>query len=198
MIDFKENRLLVSASLLIEYWYCPRFIYFMKVLGIKQFEEKRLKVLMGREVHQKKSLQPEYLRKKLGVNRIEKEVYLSDPANGICGIIDEILFFQDESISLLDYKFAYNKYKFKTQFLQNVFYSLLLEANYSTEINRCYIVYTRDKNLLVKYDISKKDKQEVLETVKKVSHIIKEGFYPKTTGYKKRCADCTYRNICIR
>jgi hypothetical protein len=54
----------------------------------------------------------------------EKNVYLSDPGYGICGILDEILFFEDGKISLLDYKFAYNSHKFKTQFLQNVFYSL--------------------------------------------------------------------------
>jgi len=120
-LNFKESNLLLDASTMMSYWYCPRFVYFMKVLGIREYQEKRLKVLRGREVHEKKALQPEYLRKKLGVVRREKNVYLSDPECGICGIIDEILFFGDGTISLLDYKFAYNRHKFKTQFLQGVF-----------------------------------------------------------------------------
>ena len=197
-MEFSENKVLIPASLLIEYWYCPRFIYFINILGIKQYEEKRLKVLKGREVHKKKALQPEYLRKKLGVVRQEKDIYLSDPGYGICGIIDEILFFSDGTISLLDYKFAYNKHKFKTQFLQSVFYSLLIEKNYNRKVNSCYVVYTRDKNKLVQYPIGEKDRQSVLDSIKKVWQIISQGFYPNGTTYKRRCGDCTYKNICVK
>jgi CRISPR-associated exonuclease Cas4 len=197
-MDFSENKVLIPASLLIEYWYCPRFIYFINVLGIKQYEEKRLKVLKGREVHKQKALQPEYLRKKLGVIRQEKDIYLSDPGYGICGIIDEILFFGDGTISLLDYKFAYNKHRFKTQFLQSVFYSLLIEKHYNTKVNSCYVVYTRDKNKLVQYSIGVKERQSVLESIQEVRQIISQGFFPKGTTYKRRCGDCTYRNICVQ
>ncbi len=197
-MTFTESSILVDASLLIEYWYCPRFIYFMKVLGIGQHEEDRLKVRMGREVHQKKALQPRYLRKKLGVTTIERNVYLSSPRLGICGILDELLHFEDGSFSLLDYKFAYNKHKFKTQFLQGVFYSLLIEENFHTRVNRFYIVYTRERNNLEKYDIGEPDKKEVLDTVEKVRRIIGMGLFPASTKYKKRCGDCTYRNLCIQ
>lgn len=197
-MNFSENSVLINASLLIEYWYCPRFIYFMNVLSIKQHEEKRLKVLKGREVHEKKALRSDYLRKKLGVIRQEKNIYLSDTDYGICGIIDEILFLEDGSVSLLDYKFAYNKHKFKTQFLQSVFYALLIEKNYNTKVNTCYVVYTRDKNKIIKYPIKEKDKKSVFDDIKKVSRIVSEGYYPKGTTYKRRCGDCTYKRICIQ
>jgi CRISPR-associated exonuclease Cas4 len=197
-MEFSENKRLLNASLLIEYWYCPRFIYFMNVLGVRQYEEKRLKVRMGREVHIQKALQPDYLRKKLGVIKQEKDVYLSDPEYGICGILDEILFFKDGKISLLDYKFAYNSHKFKTQFLQNVFYSLLIEGNYNTRVDHCYIVYTRERNKLVCYKIKEKDKKEVIQAINDVHHIISTGYFPGAARFKKRCPDCTYKNICIR
>lgn len=195
--EFNEFKILVSPSLLMEYWYCPRFIYFMEVLKIRQYEEKRLKVLIGREVHEKKALQPEYLRKKLGVTRQEKNVYLSAPELGICGILDEILYFADGSMSLLDYKFAYEKRRFKTQFLQNVLYALLIESNYHTRVNACYIVYTREKNEPVRYPINNKDKDRVLDAVGKVSRIIAGGFHPPASAHKKKCGDCTYRKICV-
>lgn len=181
---------------MMSYWYCPRFVYFMKVICIREYQEKRLKVLKGREVHEKKALQPDYLRKKLGVVRQEKNIYLSDPGTGICGIIDELLFFADGTISLLDYKFAYNQHKFKTQFLQSVFYSLLIEKNYNAEVSCSYVVYTRDNNKLVRYPIGDKDKKSVLDSIDKVRRIISRGYYPKGTGYKKRCGDCAYKNIC--
>jgi CRISPR-associated exonuclease Cas4 len=170
----------------------------MKVLGIREYQEKRLKVLKGREVHEQKALQRDYLRKKLGVVRQEKNIYLSDVERGICGIIDEILFFQDGGISLLDYKFAYNKHKFKTQFLQGVFYSLLIEKNYGAKVNASYVVYTRDNNKLVRYDIKDKDKKSVFADVEKVQQIITAGYYPKGTSYKRRCGDCVYKRVCVQ
>lgn len=195
---FFENNVLINASLLVEYWYCPRFVYYMKVLGIQQHEEIRLKVKLGRDIHKKKEIQSEYLRKKLGVIRQEKSVYLSDPVLGICGILDEILFFEDGKISLLDYKFAFNSHKFKTQFLQQVFYALLIESAYPVSVDSCYIVYTREKNKLVRYGINEKYKKEVKDTIAQVKKIISEGYFPGGTSVKKRCPDCTYRNICIK
>lgn len=196
-MNFSETSALISASLLIEYWYCPRFVYFMNVLKIKQYEEKRLKVLKGREVHIEKTLQPDYLRKKIGVIKREKEVYLSSPEYGICGILDEVLFLQDGGMSLLDYKFAYNKHKFKTQFLQMVFYAILIEANFGKTVDRCYIVYTRERNKLVEYSITEKDRATVLKSVKSIRKIISGGYFPSVTSHKKKCPDCTYGNICI-
>jgi CRISPR-associated exonuclease Cas4 len=169
----------------------------MEVLKIRQYEEKRLKVLIGREIHEKKALQPDYLRKKLGVIKQEKDVYLSAPELGICGILDEILFLEDGSISLLDYKFAYNKHKFKTQFLQNVLYAMLIESNYHTSVNACYIVYTREKNEPVRYPVTSRDKEKISDSIKKVNRIVKEGYYPPATPDRKKCGDCTYRRICV-
>ena len=197
-MSFKESAVRLDASTMMSYWYCPRFVYFMKVLAIREYQEKRLKVIKGREVHEKKALQPDYLRKKLGVIRREKNIYLSDPGYGICGIIDEILFFQDGSISLLDYKFAYNKHKFKTQFLQSVFYSLLIDKNYNTTVSAGNVVYTRDRNKLVQYPITGKDKIAVLADIKKVIRIVSEGYYPNGTKYKRRCGDCAYKRVCVQ
>lgn len=197
-MEFSENKRLLSASHLIEYWYCPRFIYFMEVLGIRQYEENRLKVRIGRDVHKQKALQHSYLRKKLGVIKIEREVYLSDLQLGICGIIDEILFLDNGSITLLDYKFAYNSHKFKTHFLQDVFYSLLIETRFTIRVDRCYIVYTREKNKLVGYEIKEKDRQQVRRSIDDVHKIISTGYFPKGATSKKQCPDCTYRRLCIQ
>ncbi len=158
----------------------------------------RLKVLEGREVHKKKALEPSYLRKKLGVTDLKKSVYLSDYETGICGIVDEILFLKDNLATLIDYKFAFNKRRFKTQFMQSVFYAILIEKNFKVIVPFSCIVYTRDKNELVTYEIKEKDKKKVLESIEDVHLIIESEFYPKGTTSKKKCLDCTYKNICIK
>jgi hypothetical protein len=49
---FNENQYYITPSEIIEFLYCKRFIYFMKCLGIRQYEEKRYKVQKGREIHE--------------------------------------------------------------------------------------------------------------------------------------------------
>ena len=57
----------ITASDILEYLYCPRFIYFENYLDIPQHQEKRFKVQKGRDVHDdKQRINPAYLRKKLG------------------------------------------------------------------------------------------------------------------------------------
>ena len=42
------EKLSITPSIVIEYLYCPRFIYFMKILNISQNEDRRFKVTKGR------------------------------------------------------------------------------------------------------------------------------------------------------
>ena len=50
------EKLSITPSIVIEYLYCPRFIYFMKILNISQNEDRRFKVTKGREVHKFKEI----------------------------------------------------------------------------------------------------------------------------------------------
>ena len=52
--SFNEFQYYITPSDMIEFLYCKRFIYYMKCLGIKQYEDKRYKVEKGRELHRKK------------------------------------------------------------------------------------------------------------------------------------------------
>lgn len=153
--------------------------------------------MIGRDIHEKKSLQPVYLRRKIGVLNLERGVYLSDANIGISGIIDDLLYFEDGKMCSLDYKFAYYKTKFQTQFYQNVLYSLLIEKNYLTTVDFCYIVYVRDQNRLMKYDIEEKHKECVKKSVIDAQRIIEYGYFPHATRNKKSCSDCCFRNLCV-
>ena len=45
-----REEIFITPSDVIEYLYCPRFIYYMKCLDIPKHEDKRYKVVKGREV----------------------------------------------------------------------------------------------------------------------------------------------------
>lgn len=197
MID--QTAFSITASDILEYLYCPRFIYFENYLDIPQHQEKRFKVQKGRDVHEdKQRINSAYLRKKLGCIERKSSVYLSS-ARGIRGIVDEILFLDDGSATPLDYKYAeYKERTFKNHKYQLTFYGQLIKENYNTPVSRGFIVYTRSRNKLVEVPIKEKMYSELSEIIKEFSDVVQKGIYPKPTRYKQRCPDCCYRNLCER
>jgi len=173
-------------------------VYFEKVLAIPQFEEKSYKAMRGRSLHEdKKTYNKDYLRKKLGVVEKLQEQYLTN--RFLRGIVDEVLFFDDKYAAPLDYKFAQYKDKvFNTYKTQLACYAWLIEDNFGKTVNRGFLVYTRSKNKLVEVEIDDDLKNEVKMSAEKIVHIIENNHFPKSTRYKNRCIECTYRNICIQ
>ncbi|MBA3018236.1 MAG: CRISPR-associated protein Cas4 [Proteobacteria bacterium] len=187
----------ITATHLLEYLYCPRFIYFENVLDIPENQEKRFKVQKGRIVHEKvRKTNPEYLRKKIGVIDRKSDVYLASPL-GIRGVVDEVLFLDDNTAAPLDYKFAEYKNKlFKTYRFQLIFYARLIKDNFQVPVKKGFIIYTRSKNKLVEVPLKDKDFIELEKIVDDMTNIIQNCRYPKPTSVKRRCLDCCYRNIC--
>jgi CRISPR-associated exonuclease Cas4 len=187
----------ITATHLLEYLYCPRFIYFENVLDIPENQERRFKVQKGRIVHEKvRKTNPEYLRKKIGVIDRKSDVYLTSPS-GIRGIVDEVLFLDDNTAAPLDYKFAEYKNKlFKTYYFQLIFYARLIKDNFQVPVKKGFIIYTRSKNKLVEVSLKDKDFIELEKIIDDMTNIIQNCRYPKPTSVKRRCPDCCYRNLC--
>ena len=188
----------ITPSEIIQYLYCPRFIYFEKVLGIPQFEEKSYKAMKGRHLHDSKQrMNRDYLRKKLGVTKKFQEQYLTN--HSLRGKVDEVLFLDDGSAAPLDYKFAKYKEKvFNTYKTQLASYAWLIEDNFNRPVTRGYLVYTRSKSKLIEVKLEESFKNDVKQKIMEIIQIIDQNYFPKATRYKQRCIECTYRNICIQ
>lgn len=194
-----SNFIYITASEIIQYLYCPRFIYYMNVLNISQHEDERYLVNKGRDIHELKMVRnKEYLRKSIGCVDKEIDVYLSSDKLHLVGRMDEVLIFEDGSRASLDYKFAvYEERLFKTLKTQQVAYSLLIEENYNCQVNKAYLVYVRSKNLLKEIEITNKDKENCIDIIDEIFDIQTRCYFPKSTKNKLRCQDCTYRNLCF-
>lgn len=192
------NQTSITPSEIIQYLYCPRFIYFEKVLGIPQYEEKSYKAMKGRHIHENKSkMNREYLRKKLGVTDKYQEQYLTN--SKLRGKVDEVLLLDDGSAAPLDYKFAQYKDKvFNTYKTQLACYAWLIEDNFNRPVNRGFLVYTRSKSKVITVELEESFKKDVKQKAEAIIHIIENNRFPRATRYKKRCIECTYRNICIQ
>lgn len=191
-----EKYVSITVSDVIEYMFCPRFIYFMYCLDIPQHEEQRFKVQKGRDIHKFKS-NAKYLRKKLGAIRKETNVYLSSKKHLIRGIVDEVLFLRDGTAAPLDYKYArYEEKVFRTYKNQITLYGLMISEVYDVEVNRGFICYVRSNNLVKELDILQRDIEKSIKVIRDILGIIQTGLIPKKTRTRMKCVDCCYRNIC--
>lgn len=187
----------ITPSHIIEYLYCHRFTYFEYVLTIPQFEGKLFKVQKGRMIHEKIQEQNKnYLRKKIGVVKKYDNQYLTNKL--LRGQIDEVLLLKNETMAPLDYKYAVFHNKIYDTYKTQLFcYAWLIEENFNKEVKKGFLVYVRSKYKLVEVEINTGDKEKVKTSADEILKIINNNFYPKATKYKKRCINCTYKNICI-
>jgi len=190
---------LLTPSEIIAYLYCPRFIYFMFYLNLKEHEEKRFKVQKGRRIHEEKTrINKDYLRKRIGATNKETEVYLLSEKLHLRGVPDEVLTLEDGSMAPLDYKFdAYKQRNYKMLKTQSLAYALLISENYDTSVHKGFIVYTRSRNKLVEIEFTPGDDAALKKTIHAMLLIIQKGWYLGKTSSKAKCIDCAYKNICV-
>ncbi len=199
--DTKKDveRRFITASILLEYLFCKRFIYFMNCLCIDQNAETRYKVLVGREIHKDKTkMNSDYLRKRIGVVEKQMSVFMSSEKYHIKGEVDEVLTLSDGTMAALDYKFAeYKEILFMTHKYQLTFYSLLIRETFGKDVNKGYIVYTRSKNYLKEVPIGERDYQVLLGFIDEIFEISERCYFPKVSRNMAKCVDCCYKNICV-
>jgi CRISPR-associated exonuclease Cas4 len=194
-----EQEIFVTVSDALEYLFCPRFIFFERCLMIPEHQEKRYKVLKGRELHEsREKVNRDYVRKKLHCVKKEISVYLTSHKYHFKGEVDEILFLEDGTAAPLDYKFAeFKDTIYRTHKYQAALYGLLIMEHYGVEVKRAYVCYTRSKHHVEEIAFRQKDFERARIIVREILDIIQKGYYPEGTKQKARCIDCTYRNICV-
>ncbi len=188
----------LTPSHILEYLYCPRFTYFEYVLGVPEHQEKRFKVLKGREVHElRKRINPNYLRRKLGVVARELDVELEAPRLHLGGRLDELLTLDDGTMAPFDYKYAVNKQRvFRNHRVQAALYALLISENRGCEVRKAFLCYTRSRYEVVQLPVTPELMDQALAELRGCLEVIQTGIFPQPTAWTKRCTDCCYRKLC--
>lgn len=195
-----ESSLMITPSDIVEWAFCPRFIYYMHTQQIPQHEELRYKVLLGRQEHEKRQKQNRnYLRKKIDCTNKEIEIYLASEKLRVKGQVDEVLHFADGTISPLDYKMTeFREHTFKTHQYQLIIYAMLIREIYKQPVKRGYLVYTLSNSQVKEIEFSEADFLQVTKIINEIISIIERGYFPNGTKNKNKCEDCCYKNICIK
>ena len=194
-----ERTPMITPSEVLEHVYCPHFTWFMNVQNIPQHEESRFKVLKGREVHRRRATENrDYLRRKIGAVKREIEVYLASPVLRLRGIVDEVLWLNDETMAPLDYKYTEARETvFKTHRMQIVMYAMLIREVYQRPVARGFVAYVRDGSQLLEVPVTESNISEVRLMIEQIFDIITTGKLPRKTPNRTRCDDCCYKNICV-
>ena len=194
-----EQDVFVTVSDALEYLFCPRFIFFERCLMVPEHQEKRFKVLKGRELHEiREKVNRDYLRKRLKCTRKEISVYLTSHKYHFKGEVDEVLFLEDGTAAPLDYKYAeFKNTIYKTHKYQAALYGILIMEHFGVDVKKGFVCYTRSNNYVVEIDFRQKDFEMAKQIVREILMIIQRGYYPEGTKQKARCVDCTYKNICV-
>jgi CRISPR-associated exonuclease Cas4 len=195
-----ERAIPLTVTHILEHLYCPRFTYFEYVLAIPERQERRKLVQIGRQAHEeRRHINPNYLRKKLGVIARQFDVPLASATLGVRGSVDEVLTLADGTMAPFDYKFAeYPGQVYHNLKVQSALYALLIGETFGKKVKRGFLCYLRSKHRVVEVVHSEADYAEARETVQEVLRVIQTGIFPAATRWKARCRDCCYRNICIQ
>lgn len=190
---------MITPSEVLAHIYCPHFTWFMHIQNIPQHEETRFKVLKGRQIHQRRTMENRnYLRRKIGAVKREIEVYLASPTLRLRGIVDEVLELQDGTLTPLDYKYTEaQEAAFKTHEAQIIMYAMLIREAYQKPVMRGFIAYLRGGNQLFEVAVSEEKIKNVSFLIDEIFDIINTCRLPKRTTHRPRCEDCCYKNICV-
>lgn len=192
----------VSVTDVKHYIYCPRIVYFERVLHAtpvfgSQQEEGRLKheEYVRKELRRKDAIyySPDFLgaKKHLFVN-------LSSPQLQLTGQLDCVIQTVGGEYIPVDYKgMSSNKGKmWMDHKYQLTAYALLVEENYSTVVKRGFINYIPEK-LILKVEITPTMKTHVKRVIGHIRRIVKEERLPPIRVAKRKCTGgCGHKQIC--
>ncbi|MBI3891371.1 MAG: CRISPR-associated protein Cas4 [Candidatus Wallbacteria bacterium] len=188
----------LTPSDVLEYLYCPRFLYYERVLHVRQHQELRAKVVYGRELHKRRERENvAYLQKKLGVVRKEVDVELHSADLGLSGRVDEVLFLSTGDAAPLDYKFAELTGRvYENLRVQSVLYALMIAERYGCNVGRGFLVYERSQHHIEELTYTLADFASARDILDRMRDVLMRAVYPGSTRWRERCKDCCYRNIC--
>jgi len=186
----------ITAADIMNYEYCPRIVYFTRVLKLPQTKSAKQKKGLEKDFSFKKDTNRNKIIKGSPYNPKLRRVYNVSLETNEFATKADCLIINDELKEVYPLQLKYSKKPscayYRTQMLQLMFEAMLIEKVIKYKVPYGYVKYELS-NDLVKVPLS--DKQELYEIIEKVKNIIKSEIFPPATKYKKRLIDNCYRRF---
>jgi len=187
----------IKVGDIVQYHYCPRKVYFLEVLGVPIITKR--KMFFGQEEHIREMKRVKQRKKIFGINwklvrKVKYKLYLKSESLHLHGIIDAVLFLEDEiipvEIKATDFlEVTRNRKK------QLVAYGLLLDENFDYMVHRGVLYFSGHRKSEV-VDITFEDKNYLIEDIKKIRKLFITEKIPRKVD-KKKCEYCEVFRYCI-
>ena len=186
----------ITAADIMNYEYCPRIVYFTRVLKLPQTKSAKQNKGLEKDFSFKKDTNRNKIIKGKSHNpNLIRKYNISLETDEFATKIDCLLV-NNEKKEAYPLQLKYSKKPkcayYRTQKLQLMFEAMLIEKVIKYKVPYGYIKYELSGELV---KVNLENRQLLFETIEKVKNIIKNEFYPEATKYKKRLVDNCYRRM---
>lgn len=185
----------ITAADIMNYTYCPRIVYFTRVLKLPQTKSAKQLKGLEKDFTFKKDTNRNKIVKGNEKPFLKKIYNLSLETDDFATKIDCLLINEcaREAYPLqLKYAKKPKCHYYKTQKLQLLFEAFLIETVLKYKAPYGYVKYALSGDL-VKVNLD--DKQELFAVIEDIKTLIRNEIYPPATKYKKRFVDNCYRRF---
>lgn len=186
----------ITAADLMNYEYCPRIVYFTRVLKLPQTKSAKQKKGLEKDFSFKKDTTRNKIIKGKSYNpKLVRRYNISLETEEYATKVDCLLI-NERKKEAYPLQLKYSKKPkclfYRTQKLQLMFEAMLIEKILGYKVPYGYVKYGLSGDLV---RINLENKKLLFETIEKIKYIIEKEIYPPTTKYKKRLVDNCYRRF---
>jgi CRISPR-associated exonuclease Cas4 len=185
---------LVSVGDLKQYVYCPRIVYFTRVVPLRPPSTYLME--RGRRLQEEfERLEPRRALGRYGLAEAERhfEVRLRDENLCLTGVADLVLEAAGE-VAVVEFK-ATARELAENQKVQLGAYALLAEKQFRKPCPRGFVLLA-DRQELEEVEISPDLRSATLAAIEGVNRLFTEVVLPPPTPVRARCTLCEFRNFC--
>lgn len=185
----------ITAADLMNLDYCPRIVYFTRVLRMPQTKSAKQKKGLEKDFSFRKDTnRNKIIKGKNYSSNLEKKYNISLETDEFATKVDCLLINEEKKEAYpLQLKYAKKpRVIYGTQRLQLMFEAMLVEKVLKYQVPYGYIKYELSGDLV---KVNLENRQELFEAIEKVKNIIKNEIYPEATKYKKRLVDNCFRRM---
>jgi len=188
----------ITVGDIVQFFYCPRKVYFLKTLGVPVVVRRKMEY--GKEVHELEERRMLERKQIYGFDRDEVEEVLQGlqieaPEIGLRGKVDVALRLRSGEFVPVDTKFT-DVVEVQLQYRKQLHaYALLLDYWFKTRVKRGVLYFAQQREVRT-IEISEEDKEALKRSIDQIKKIISSEVTPRRVSPEK-CQYCEVKKYCV-
>ncbi|MHC1593391.1 MAG: CRISPR-associated protein Cas4 [Methermicoccaceae archaeon] len=192
-----ERECWLQVSDITQFFYCPRKVYFRRVLGIEIAP--RAKMELGKQEHEREYDRADERKGVYGIDRedverVSQDVKVESCELGLYGRIDTVVFLKSGEVVPVEIKYTHTPRVSINWRKQIVAYALLLDHAHNKYVRRG-VFYFQAQKRSVWVDITHEDKVTLMKDIERIREVMQSEKMP-VVKKGKQCSYCEMAKFC--